>query len=104
MNLDAEHFDKVVGRLERIWKIALACLLTILSGAIWAARIQWQVQDLGEWRSGASVKIDQHGAALESMKGHLGITSSHKADPPSKARGSALVWTDDRESPPPSRQ
>ena len=80
---------ELISRLERIWKIALACLLTILSGALWAARIQWQVNDLGDWKSGASVKIDQHGAALERMKGHLGISAV-----PASAAGEAsgLVW------------
>lgn len=82
--------NSMLVRVERIWKIAFACLITILTGAIWAARLQYQVSDLADWKAGAAADIKEHARSLENIKGRMGIAATRPPD--QHEESPAIVW------------
>ncbi len=75
----ASRLDSAASRYERLGKILLACLTLIVTGAVWAARLEMKVSENSADISGMKPAVDDLKTAVATIKGHLGIAENHKS-------------------------
>ena len=72
----AHHFDIVISRLEKLGKMLIAALMLIMSGAIWAARIEWRLGETESVGFNLKPRVEQHDRQISTIEGRLhGIAS-----------------------------
>lgn len=98
---DLATIDAVLNKATRLTNLLLWCLGLILTGALWAARIQFQVSDLADWKAGAAADIKEHARSLENIKGRMGIAATHQ--PPPANESPAIVWKHQEEDGQPTQ-
>lgn len=94
-------FDKMLSKVDRLIKMLLWCIGLIISGAVWASKIEMRLNDLADWKAGASADIKEHARSLENIKGRMGIAATHQ--PPPANESPAIVWKHQEEDGQPTQ-
>jgi hypothetical protein len=70
------HCDNLLGRIERLWKMALAILMTAGGGVLWGARLEWRVTETAA--SLVEIKTQAQSTAIDvsRIKGHMNISNT----------------------------
>ena len=70
------HFDTVISRLEKLGKLLITALVLIMSGAVWAARIEWRLGEAEHVGFQLKPRVEQHDRQISTIEGRLhGIAS-----------------------------
>ena len=85
-----DHCNNLLGRIEKLWKMALAILMTAGGGVLWGARLEWRVTETAA--SVVELKAQTQSTAIDvsRIKGHMGITQVSPKDPTSLQ----TAWTE----------
>ena len=70
------HCDNLLGRIERLWKMALAILITAGGGVLWGARLEWRVTETAA--NVVELKAQAQSTAIDvsRIKGHMNISNT----------------------------
>jgi hypothetical protein len=82
------HCDNLLGRIERLWKMALAILITAGGGVLWGARLEWRVTETAA--NVVELKAQAQSTAIDvsRIKGHMNIS---KTPPPTSTLQTASI-------------
>lgn len=82
------HCDNLLGRIERLWKMALAILITAGGGVLWGARLEWRVTETAA--NVVELKAQTQSTAIDvsRIKGHMNIS---KTTPPTSTLQTASI-------------
>lgn len=73
--------DLLLGRIEKLWKLALSITLCIAGGIAWGARLEWNVAQLGEDMKDTKAQVRTTSIDVSRIKGHLGVAQKTPTPP-----------------------
>jgi len=83
-----EHCNILLGRVEKLWKIALSIMIAASGGVLWGARLEWRVTETAA--SLVEIKTQAQSTAIDvsRIKGHMNIS---KTSPPASTLQTASI-------------
>ncbi len=82
------HCNLILGRVEKLWKIAIAIMATTIGGVVWGARLEWRVALTVAEVDAVKTKAENTALDVSRIKGHMGIA---KTTPPIPAPQTAAI-------------
>lgn len=83
-----DRLEAVLTKQEKLGKVLIASLVLILSGALWAARLEWRVADTAaqvvDIKTDLEPQVKQHGEQLANIEGRLHGVASQVGKVPSR--------------------
>ncbi len=84
MSKPLDRMDAMMTKLERVAKLMLWALGLIISGAVWAALLQSDVNTLKAATADMKPKVDGHSQAIANIEGRLHGIASQVGKVPSR--------------------
>lgn len=89
-----DHCNLLLGRIEKLWKMALSILVFILTGALWLARLEWRVNLAASDVDAVKMEVKAASLDVSRIKGHMGITKTPAPIPPQQTAAANPPCTD----------
>jgi len=86
MSLDAaiDALNAQAAQMERLAKMLLTALVLILTGALWAARLEWKAAATADEVAELKPQVQVHGQQLANIEGRLHGIASQVGKVPSR--------------------
>lgn len=65
--------DLLLGRIEKLWKLAVGITVCIAGGVAWGGRLEWSVSQLSEDMKDTKAQVRTTSIDVSRIKGHLGV-------------------------------
>ena len=83
-----DRLEAVLTKQEKLGKVLIASLALIISGALWAARLEWRVADTAaqvvDINTSLKPQVKEHGEKLANIEGRLHGVASQVGKVPSR--------------------
>jgi hypothetical protein len=83
-----DHCNLILGRVEKLWKIALSIMIAAGGGVLWGARLEWRVTEAAASLVEVKTKADSTALDVSRIKGHMNIS---KTPPPASTLQTASI-------------
>lgn len=78
------HLETLISKLEKVGKLIITVFVFVLTGALWAARIEWRVNETESTTTSLKPRVEQHDRQISTLEGRLHGISVQIGKVPSK--------------------